>query len=53
VPDRHAVRQAINVPELPDDLPAVSCLLRQLAEQALDPWTISLPIADSRLPIAE
>jgi hypothetical protein len=53
VPDRQAVREAIHVPALPDDLPAVPCLLRQLAEQPLDPWNISLPIADCRLPIAE
>ena len=53
VPDRHAVRQAIGVPPVPEDLPAVSSLLQQLADQPLDPWAISLPIADCRLQIAE
>jgi hypothetical protein len=47
VPDRQAVCQAITVPALPDDLPAVPSLLRQLANQSLDPWGVSLsPIAD-------
>jgi hypothetical protein len=43
VPDGHAVRQAITVCPVPEDIPAVSSLLRQLADQPLDPWAISLP----------
>jgi hypothetical protein len=45
VPDKSQVREAIRVPDVPDELPAVPALLRQFAEQALDPWAISLPPA--------
>jgi hypothetical protein len=43
VPDRHAVREAIAVPALPEDVPAAPSLLHQLGEQPLDPWALELP----------
>jgi hypothetical protein len=45
VPDIAAVRQAITVPALPEDVPAVPALLERLAQSPLDPWTLDLPSA--------
>lgn len=52
VPDAAAVRAALVVPEVPEELPAVRGLLERLALQALDPWALELPpngAADARL----
>ena len=43
VPEIDAVRQAINVPALPEDVPAVPALLERLAQSPLDPWALDLP----------
>jgi hypothetical protein len=43
VPDANAVRVALAVPEVPEEVPAVPLLLERLAQQALDPWAIELP----------
>jgi hypothetical protein len=45
VPDRMAVRQAITVPTVPEEMPAVHSLLQQVAEQPLDPWAVEMPNA--------
>jgi hypothetical protein len=42
VPDPAAVRAALAVPEVPQELPAVPALLERLALQPLDPWAIEL-----------
>jgi hypothetical protein len=44
-PDRRAVREAIVVPAAPDDLPAATALLVQMADQPQDPWALELPPA--------
>ncbi len=43
VPDPDALRAALVVPEVPEELPAVPQLLERLAQQPLDPWGIDLP----------
>jgi hypothetical protein len=43
VPDIEAVRAAIVVPEVPEEVPAVAPLLRQFGEQSIDPWALVLP----------
>jgi hypothetical protein len=43
MPDADALRAALVVPEVPEELPAVSLLLQQLAQTPLDPWAIALP----------
>ena len=42
VPDANAVRDALSVPEVPEDVPAVPLLLERLVQQPLDPWAIDL-----------
>jgi hypothetical protein len=42
VPDAEAVRAALVVPEVPEDVPAVPLLLECLAQQPLDPWAIDI-----------
>jgi hypothetical protein len=43
IPDADALRAALVVPVVPEELPAVPVLLRQLAQAPLDPWAIELP----------
>jgi hypothetical protein len=43
VPDPDEVRRVIPVPELPEDLPGVSWLVKQFLQEPIDPWGISLP----------
>jgi hypothetical protein len=43
VPDTNAVRAALTVPEVPEDVPAVPLLLERLVQQPLDPWAFELP----------
>jgi hypothetical protein len=43
VPDPEAVRMAIVVSEVPEEVPAATGLLQQLVEQPLDPWALTLP----------
>jgi hypothetical protein len=43
LPDAAAVRAALNVPDVPSDVPAVPLLLEGLVQQPLDPWNLSLP----------
>ena len=45
VPDVETVRAGIQVPALPEDVPAVPSLLERLASQPLDPWALELPPA--------
>ena len=47
VPDAEAVRVALAAPEVPEEVPAVSLLLEQMARQPLDPWAIELPEVSS------
>lgn len=47
VPDAQAVRSALAVPEVPQELPAPALLLERLAQQPLGPWDIELPEADA------
>ena len=42
VPDADEVRQAITVPEVPQETPAVAQLLQQFVQEPLDPWMLSL-----------
>jgi hypothetical protein len=42
VPDAAAVREAIVLPEVPQELPGAARLLEQLARSPLDPWAIQL-----------
>jgi hypothetical protein len=46
VPDADALRAALAVPEVPEELPAVPSLLERLVQQPLDPWGLDLPPAD-------
>src|SRR5262245_6044305 len=46
VPDVEAVRAELQVPALPEDVPAVPSLLERLASQPLDPWALDLLPAD-------
>ncbi len=43
VPEISAVRDALTVPPLPEELPAVPALLERLVLQPLDPWAVDLP----------
>jgi hypothetical protein len=43
VPRTEEVRQTVTVPEMPDDLPAIAWLLKQIVEEPLDPWALPLP----------
>jgi hypothetical protein len=43
MPDAAAVAAEVVLPEVPDDLPAVSYLLDQLSTAPLDPWALALP----------
>jgi hypothetical protein len=43
MPDADALRAALVVPEVPEELPAVAVLLQQLAQTPLDPWAVALP----------
>ena len=45
VPDLQVVRDAIALPAMPEDVPAVLSLLGQLADQPMDPWALELPSA--------
>jgi hypothetical protein len=45
VPDHNALRQALAVPEVPEELPAAALLLERLAQAPLDPWALDLPRA--------
>ncbi len=42
VPAIESVRQGLNVPSLPEDVPAVYSLLERLAREPLDPWALDL-----------
>jgi hypothetical protein len=51
VPDAEALRAALVLPDIPQELPAVLLLLDRLVQQPLDPWAPDLlPTGDSRLP---
>jgi hypothetical protein len=43
VPDADAVRAALVVPEIPEELPGVPLLLEGFVQQPLDPWALELP----------
>src|SRR5262249_14127929 len=43
VPEIDSVREAISIPALPEDVPAVPALLERLAQGGLDPWALDLP----------
>ncbi|MFO0878316.1 MAG: hypothetical protein U0840_13320 [Gemmataceae bacterium] len=45
LPETAQVRAAIQLHPVPEEFPAASVLLQQLAEQPLDPWAIPLPTA--------
>jgi hypothetical protein len=42
VPDHNALRQALAVPAVPEELPAAPLLLERLALAPLDPWALDL-----------
>ncbi len=42
VPDADALRASLTVPEVPEEMPAVSLLLERLVQQPLDPWAIEI-----------
>jgi hypothetical protein len=42
LPDANALREALQVPGVPEDMPAVTLLLERLVQQPLDPWAIEL-----------
>jgi hypothetical protein len=43
VPLTDDVRAALTVPDMPTDLPAALRLLEQMAQEPIDPWSLSLP----------
>jgi hypothetical protein len=43
MPDANAIRAALIVPDVPEDVPAVPMLLERLVQQPLDPWAIDIP----------
>jgi hypothetical protein len=43
MPDTDALRAALVVPAVPEELPAVPLLLQRLAQAPLDPWGVELP----------
>lgn len=43
VHDPRAVRATIEAPAVPEEVPAAVGLLRQLAEQPIDPWALPIP----------
>jgi hypothetical protein len=43
VPDLNVVRQALTVPETPEEVPFAGSLLERLVQQPLDPWALELP----------
>jgi hypothetical protein len=43
VPDPAEVREAITLPEVPEEIPAVPCLLEQWIQEPLDPWKLDIP----------
>jgi len=45
VPDPAEVRQAIALPEVPEEVPAVPRLLEQWVGEPLDPWRLDIPAA--------
>jgi hypothetical protein len=45
VPEASAVREGIVLTPIPEELPTVNELLRQLSEQPIDPWALELPLA--------
>src|SRR5262249_42092699 len=47
VPDLEAVRAALTVPDIPEEVPAAASLLRALARQPIDPWAVGLLGADA------
>jgi hypothetical protein len=47
VPQSDAVRAALTVPEIPEEVPAVALLLERLVRQPLDPWAFELPVPRS------
>jgi hypothetical protein len=42
VPDANEVRVALDVPDVPEEVPAAALLLERLVQQPLDPWAIIL-----------
>lgn len=42
LPDAEAVRAALIVPEIPEEVPAVPLLLERLVQQPLDPWAVDI-----------
>ncbi len=46
VPTIESVRSALVVPELPEDVPAITHLVTQLARADLDPWNLDIPPQD-------
>jgi hypothetical protein len=48
VPDPAEVREAITLPEVPEEVPAVPCLLEQWIQEPLDPWKLDIPPDDNR-----
>jgi hypothetical protein len=43
VPEVYELHQAVAVPEVPEEFPAVAALLDRLARQPLDPWALTIP----------
>jgi hypothetical protein len=50
VPDPQAVLADITVPAVPEEVPAVAGLLKQLAAEPLDPWALALPEPENEPP---
>lgn len=42
IPDVEELRRSLNVPDVPEEIPAAPLLLERLAQQPLDPWAIQL-----------
>lgn len=42
LPDRQSVRDAVVLPDVPDDLPAAPAMLAELSRAAIDPWAADL-----------
>lgn len=43
VPDPVQLREAVRLPEVPEEMPAARALLERAAARAVDPWAVELP----------
>jgi hypothetical protein len=49
IPDPEALRQAIPLPEVPDELPGVEWLLDEFLKEPIDPWDLKIPMMNDEV----